>query len=149
MRPMVTSSASTSKVWSALSSVSRTCAKPMAPRRRVPPKITSSILPAARSWRELVSPSTQRTASERLDLPEPLGPTTPVTPASNRIFTLSGKLLKPWISSSLNTIYFSFITPSSLSASFAAHCSAAFLLRPSPRATRSELNRTATTKCLS
>ena len=97
----------------------------------------------------LVSPSTQRTASERLDLPEPLGPTTPVTPVSKLIFTLSGKLLKPWISSSLNTIYFSFITPSSLSASLAAHCSAAFLLRPSPRATRSELKRTATTKCLS
>ena len=149
MRPMVTSSASTSSVWAALSNVSRTCAKPMGLRLRVPPKMTSSILPAARSWRELVSPSTQRTASERLDLPEPLGPTTPVTPVSKLIFTLSGKLLKPWISSSLNTIYFSFITPSSLSASLAAHCSAAFLLRPSPRATRSELKRTATTKCLS
>ena len=149
MRPIVTSSASTSSVWAALSSVSRTCAKPMGLRLRVPPKMTSSILPAARSWRELVSPSTQRTASERLDLPEPLGPTTPVTPVSKLIFTLSGKLLKPWISSSLNTIYFSFITPSSLSASLAAHCSAAFLLRPSPRATRSELKRTATTKCLS
>ena len=31
---------------------------------------------------------------ERFDLPEPLGPTTPVTPASKVIFTLSGKLLK-------------------------------------------------------
>ena len=44
-----------------------------------PPKMTSSIFPAARSWRELVSPSTHRTASDRFDLPEPLGPTTPAT----------------------------------------------------------------------
>ena len=64
-------------------------------RRRVPPKMPSSIFPAARSWRELVSPSTPRTASERFDLPEPLGPTPPVTPSSKRILTISGKLLKP------------------------------------------------------
>jgi len=62
-----------SSVWALLSSVRRTMAKPMAPRRRVPPKMTSSILPAARSWRELVSPSTHRTASDRFDLPEPVG----------------------------------------------------------------------------
>ena len=112
--------------------------------------MTSSILPALRSWRLLVSPSTQRTASERLLLPEPLGPTTPVTPLSKVILTLSGKLLKPWISSSFSSIpYSSPRTPSSLRASLAACCSAAFLLRPSPRATQSELNRTATTKCLS
>ena len=147
---MVTSGASRSRVWSVLSSVSRTDAYPMAPRRRVPPKMTSSILPALRSWRLLVSPSTQRMASERLLLPEPLGPTTPVTPRPNVILTLSGKLLKPWISSSFNTIgQASPRTPSSLRASRAACCSAAFLLRPSPRATQSELKRTATTKCLS
>src|SRR5699024_11837221 len=49
-----------------------------APRVWVPPKMTSSILPEPRSCLELVSPSTQRMASEMLDLPEPLGPTTPV-----------------------------------------------------------------------
>ena len=158
MRPITASSAARSSTWSRLSRVSRTDANPMGLRRLAPPKITCSILPEARSWRELVSPSTQRTASDRLDFPEPLGPTMPVTPASNRIFTLSGKLLKPWISSCFNIIckrsfsaavHRSFSTPSSFSASRAAHCSAAFLLRPSPRATRSELKRTATTKCLS
>ena len=81
----------------------------MAPRRRLPPKMTSSILPAARSWRALVSPSTHRTASDRFDLPEPFGPTTPVTPSPKVILTLSGKLLKPWISSSLNTIRLLFL----------------------------------------
>ena len=122
----------------------------MAPRRRVPPKMTSSILPALRSWRLLVSPSTQRMASERLLLPEPLGPTTAVTPSSKATLTLSGKLLKPWISSSFKTMgQSSFSTPSSLRASRAACCSAIFLLRPSPRATQSELKQTATTKCLS
>ena len=122
----------------------------MAPRRAAPPKMTSSILPALRSWRLLVSPSTQRTASDRLLLPEPLGPTTAVTPGPKAILTLSGKLLNPWISSSFSTMrYFSCSTPSSFRASRAACCSAAFLLLPSPRATQSELNRTATTKCLS
>ena len=47
-----------------------------------PWKITSSIF-APRITRARCSPSTQRTASETLDLPQPLGPTMAVTPASN------------------------------------------------------------------
>ncbi len=76
----------------------------MAPRSWVPPKMTSSILPAPRSCLELVSPSTQRMASEILLLPEPLGPTTAVMPRSMPILIRSGKLLKPCISSAFNTI---------------------------------------------
>ena len=67
----------------------------MAPRVWVPPKMTSSILPAPRSCLELVSPSTQRMASEILLLPDPLGPTTPVMPAPMVILVRSGKDLKP------------------------------------------------------
>ena len=101
---MTTSSAFTSMRRSELSTVRFTLAKPMAPRLWVPPKITSSILPAPRSWRLLVSPSTQRMASEMLLLPEPFGPTTAVMPRSMGILMRSGKLLKPCISSSFNTI---------------------------------------------
>ena len=89
---------------SELSTVRFTAAKPMAPRCWVPPKITSSILPAPRSCFELVSPSTQRMASEILLLPEPLGPTTAVMPWPILTLVRSGKLLKPCISSSFNTI---------------------------------------------
>src|SRR6478609_4199263 len=42
-----------------------------------------------------VSPMTQRIASSRLDLPQPLGPTTPVRPGSIRSSAGSTKLLKP------------------------------------------------------
>ena len=76
----------------------------MAPRDWVPPKMTSSILPLPRSCLELVSPSTQRMESEMFDLPEPFGPTTPVMPSPISIFVLSGKDLKPWISSSFRRI---------------------------------------------
>ena len=76
----------------------------MAPRVWVPPKMTSSILPEPRSCLELVSPSTQRMESEILDLPEPLGPTTPVMPLPMVILVRSGKDLKPWISSSFRRI---------------------------------------------
>ena len=41
------------------------------------------------------SPRTHRTASETLDLPEPLGPTTTVTPGSSCITLLSAKDLNP------------------------------------------------------
>ena len=76
----------------------------MAPRDWVPPKMTSSILPLPRSCLELVSPRTQRMESEMFDLPEPFGPTTPVMPSPISIFVLSGKDLKPWISSSFRRI---------------------------------------------
>ena len=47
----------------------------------VPEKITSSMA-AARMLLCEVSPITQRKASSRLDLPQPFGPTTPVSPFS-------------------------------------------------------------------
>src|SRR4051812_21150069 len=46
-----------------------------------PAKITSSISPPRIRLAEL-SPITQRKASTRLDLPQPLGPTMPVSPGS-------------------------------------------------------------------
>ncbi len=44
-----------------------------------PLKITSSM-PRPRRFFALCSPITQRIASTTFDLPQPLGPTTPVTP---------------------------------------------------------------------
>jgi hypothetical protein len=60
----------------------------------VPAKITSSMPPPRIDLAEL-SPMTQRIASSRLDLPQPLGPTTPVSPGSMRSSAGSTKLLKP------------------------------------------------------
>ena len=122
----------------------------MAPRVWVPPKMTSSILPEPRSWRELVSPKTQRMASEILDLPEPLGPTTPVMPAPMVSLVRSGKDLKPWISSSFRRMVTSFLRywGRLRSACCAACCSAAFLLRPTPPASRLPLQNTPTVNCL-
>ena len=82
----------------------------MAPRDWVPPKMTSSILPLPRSCLELVSPSTQRMESEMFDLPEPFGPTTPVMPSPISIFVLSGKDLKPWISSSFRRMKWCYLS---------------------------------------
>src|SRR6187431_233314 len=56
--------------------------------------MTSSIPPERIDLAE-VSPMTQRIASSRLDLPQPLGPTTPVSPGSMRSSAGSTKLLKP------------------------------------------------------
>ena len=56
--------------------------------------MTSSILPP-RSSRADCSPSTHRTASETLDLPQPLGPTMAVTPSSKERCTVSANDLKP------------------------------------------------------
>src|SRR5262249_48336307 len=57
-------------------------------------KMTSSILPP-RSVRGPWAPSTHATASTRFDFPEPLGPTTTVTPGSNSRTVLSANDLKP------------------------------------------------------
>ena len=65
-------------------------------RRAVPPKITSSM-PPPRTWRGAVSPMTQRSASTRFDLPQPLGPTIPVKPGSICSSDGSTKDLKPAI----------------------------------------------------
>ncbi len=88
---------------SALSSVSDTSQYDRGLRFSVPPKITSSIF-APRSVFALCSPSTQRTASDILDLPLPLGPTTPVMPVSNTISVRSANDLNPYISSFLSFI---------------------------------------------
>jgi hypothetical protein len=66
-------------------------------RFSVPLKMTSAISPPRRALAE-VSPSTQRIASTTLDLPQPFGPTMPVTPSANSKTVLSAKDLKPWIS---------------------------------------------------
>ena len=71
-------------VWSELSKTSVTSATPTAPLADEPEKITSSIA-WPRSIFALCSPNTQRIASETLDLPEPLGPTTTVRPGSKTI----------------------------------------------------------------
>src|SRR6188768_2976498 len=63
-------------------------------RPLVPAKITSSMS-AARSDLCDVSPITQRSASTRLDFPQPFGPTTPVRPGSIRKSVGSTKDLKP------------------------------------------------------
>src|SRR3954469_15037488 len=71
-----------------------TSAKSRGGRLDVPAKITSSI-PPPRSDLGLDSPMVQRIASSRFDLPQPLGPTTPVSPGSMRSSAGSTKLLKP------------------------------------------------------
>src|SRR5437870_1410286 len=77
-----------------LSKVMVTSARPRLRRVVEPLKITSAISPPRRLL-ALCSPSTQRTASTRLLLPEPLGPTMPVMPAGKVNSVRSAKLLNP------------------------------------------------------
>src|SRR5207253_6867026 len=63
-------------------------------RPALPAKITSSIS-APRSEVGRVSPITQRSASNRLDLPQPFGPTIAVSPGSTRNSVGSTKDLNP------------------------------------------------------
>src|SRR5882724_1850565 len=85
-------------------------------REPVPPKITSSI-PAPRMEVGRFSPITQRIASRRLDLPQPLGPTIPVSPGSMNSSVGSTKDLKPL---SLRRVNFnvSFLLPPPVEALF-------------------------------
>ena len=94
VRVIVTSENSIGSRPAVLSIVSDTSARPSAGRSGVPAKMTSSILPP-RSVRGPCAPSTQATASTRFDFPEPLGPTTTVTPGSNSSTVLSANDLKP------------------------------------------------------
>src|ERR1700744_1826005 len=82
-------------VRSALSIVITTSAWLRAGRLPDPAKITASMS-AARSDLCEVSPIAQRSASTRLDLPQPFGPTTPVKPGSIRKSVGSTNDLKPW-----------------------------------------------------
>ena len=65
-----------------------------------PLKITSSM-ERPRSLSGDCSPSTQRTASATFDLPQPLGPTTPVTPPGKASTVRSMNDLNPTMSSRL------------------------------------------------
>src|SRR6218665_2509705 len=71
--------------WSELSNTSSTLARLACLRVVVPLKITSCI-DSPRNSLALLSPSTQRTASMMLDLPQPLGPPTPTNcPGSMKV----------------------------------------------------------------
>ncbi len=80
--------------WSALSNTSSTLARLAGLRVVVPLKITS-CMDSPRSSLALLSPSTQRTASMMLDLPQPLGPTTPTRWPGSAKCVGSAKDLKP------------------------------------------------------
>src|SRR3954471_4093108 len=74
--------------------VSSTSARPRGPLVAVPAKMTSSILPP-RSVLAPCSPITQASASTTFDLPDPLGPTTAVTPGSKAKVVGCANDLKP------------------------------------------------------
>jgi len=74
--------------------VRATSARPSGARPDVPEKMTSSILPP-RSDLAPCSPMTQARASTTLDLPDPFGPTTHVTPGSKWRVVAEAKDLKP------------------------------------------------------
>src|SRR5215471_18777184 len=63
-------------------------------RPSVPLNITSAISPPRKALADC-SPSTQRIASDTLDLPHPLGPTMAVTPGWKFSAVLSAKDLNP------------------------------------------------------
>ena len=94
VRVIVTSENSIGNRFAALSIVSETSARPSAGRSEVPAKMTSSIFPP-RNERGPWAPSTHATASTKLDLPDPFGPTTTMTPGSNSRTVLSANDLKP------------------------------------------------------
>ena len=78
-----------------------TLAMPEGRRAEEPLKMTSIIAPPRRLLADC-SPRTHLMASTMLDLPQPLGPTMPVTGASKRISVLSAKDLNPASVSLLN-----------------------------------------------
>ncbi len=80
--------------WSALSKTSSTDERDAGLRDVVPLKITS-CMDSPRSSLARDSPSTQRTASMMLDLPQPLGPTTPTSWPGKRKLVGSAKDLNP------------------------------------------------------
>ena len=80
--------------WSLLSNVSSTEERLAALRVVVPLKITS-CMDSPRSSLARDSPSTQRTASMMLDLPQPFGPTTPTSCPGSMNWVGSANDLKP------------------------------------------------------
>ncbi|MBK6439499.1 MAG: hypothetical protein IPF88_13090 [Candidatus Microthrix sp.] len=95
IRLIVTSANSIGSMPAELSMVSDTSARPRAGRLEVPAKMTSSIF-CERTAEGAWAPSTQPMASTTLDLPEPLGPTTTVTPGSITRVVESAKDLNPF-----------------------------------------------------
>ena len=70
----------------------------------VPLKMTEFIL-SSRNSALFCSPKTQRIASTTFDLPEPFGPTMPITSSLKCNIVSLAKLLKPFISSVFNLIF--------------------------------------------
>src|SRR5512143_1141162 len=83
-----------------LSKVSDTSAIPSGDSFSLPLKITASMASPRRCF-GLCSPSTQRMASTMFDLPQPFGPTTPVTPEGKSRTVRWGNDLNPTSSSCL------------------------------------------------
>src|SRR6187397_2560655 len=94
VRRIVTSLNSIGRIPAELSIVRLTSARPSGERVAVPAKMTSSIF-WLRTELGAWAPSTQAMASTTLDLPEPLGPTTTVTPGSSSSVVASANDLKP------------------------------------------------------
>src|ERR1051325_6844328 len=95
MSSEVSSVGSVASAGSSFSRINDTSAMPAGPRAPSGPvKITSSMA-SPRSRFADCSPSTQRRASTRFDLPHPLGPTMPLIPLENSRLVGSTKDLKP------------------------------------------------------
>src|SRR3989339_348882 len=96
-------------VRSSLLNVIETSAKPERPRPAEPEKMTSCDSLPRKSLSDC-SPSAQRMASDRLDFPEPFGPTTAVSgemPAfggRKERAVLWAKVLNPWSSNLVKNI---------------------------------------------
>ncbi len=161
-RVTTTSVKSSGRVPSELSSTRSTSAKPTACLAELPANMTSSI-DAPRRCLALCSPKTHKTASEMLDLPEPLGPTTTVRPGSRRKAERSANDLKPFKTRDLRYTKAPWtrrctnpemvprtarqdMKPRRAMAAAAAAASAAFLERPSPQASSSPSTETAALK---
>src|SRR5436305_8951564 len=87
-----------------------------------PPKISSSFF-FARSTRALFSPSAQRIASAKFDLPDPLGPMIAVMPGANSRVVLCTNDLNPVTVSVLNTALGALTPPSITFSSSSFTCS--------------------------
>ncbi len=93
-RVISTSANATGRRPSELSNSTETSAKPSGLRESLPAKITSSNLPPRKLLLD-VSPSDQRNASTKFDLPEPFGPTMAVMPGENVSVVGSANVLNP------------------------------------------------------
>src|SRR5579872_4814543 len=103
-RPICTSSASSESTRRALSKLSRASASWAGLRWAEPLKMTS-VISFPRRLLGLWSPRIHLIASTTLLLPEPLGPTTQVTPGAKSKRVRSAKLLKPNRSSDLSIVF--------------------------------------------